>query len=80
MNQHSDLPENTLIFSFSNLGNRLFYFDLANTIESAANDPRSPATGESSGPTLKSSVQTIMERSLRETKMRKSVGLGELHQ
>lgn len=78
--QHSDLPENTLIFSFSNLGDRLFYFELANTIDTPSMEPGSPDAVETSSPSVKSTVQTIMERSLRETKMRKSAGIGELHQ
>jgi hypothetical protein len=81
--QHSaNLPENTLVFSFSNLGDRLFYFELANTWDSGstAANPSLPVGDDALGSSAKSTVQTIMERSLRETKMRKSAGLGELHQ
>ncbi|KAJ9105346.1 hypothetical protein QFC21_001715 [Naganishia friedmannii] len=73
------LPENTLIFTFSTFGDRLFYFELPTLV-----DPRS--TRLQVEPTIdgkvgagKATVNSVMERSLRETRMRKSVGLGELH-
>ncbi|KAJ9120869.1 hypothetical protein QFC22_002804 [Naganishia vaughanmartiniae] len=73
------LPENTLIFTFSTFGNRLFFFELPTQVDRRTARSEADPTPGSKPVAGKEMVNTIMERSLRETKMRKSVGLGELH-
>ncbi|KAJ9111121.1 hypothetical protein QFC19_001320 [Naganishia cerealis] len=75
------LPENTLIFTFAGFGDRLFYFELPTHVDSrvVGTSETHSSIGGGAGQAAHPTVDTIMERSLRETKMRKSVGLGELH-
>jgi hypothetical protein len=76
--REDEVGENTLLFSFSTDPRGMYYLPPSGEVGDQAEDDGSEVRKE--GKKKRESVKGIVERSLRETRMKQGVGIGGLHQ